>query len=267
MRSRDPQASPGKRLRQNVEHLLSTGSASAQVAGEILADASEAGVGSCSFLWAANRAEVRSETLLNTMLKRSGWPSLYQTTIPALAKDGETVVDAPAAFLLPHEVLSCLWERSSPEVMLDCRGLDELSQGQLTMLCRKWKVEQLLPLSLWADGVPYSWDRAESIEAYTWNLPGQTSKALRNLRFPLIVVNHHHCCQATHEAVLAVWNWSMAALFRGEWPALGHDGRPVQGRQRLAQQGKPLPVRAANPPIQGRLALPERGGWTASLEH
>ena len=75
----DEHASPGKKLKRNLQYLLSTGATSANLTGEMLRNATEAGVTSCSsrFLFTSNEAQVRSRTLFNSLLKGSAWPKLF----------------------------------------------------------------------------------------------------------------------------------------------------------------------------------------------
>ena len=125
------------------------------------------------------------------------------------------------AFLSPHEVLAVVAQHSSPDMIYDLAGLDPSSLCQLQLLLEKWGLDQLIPISLWADTVPYSWDRSESVEVYSWHLPGQGHKPYRNMRVPFAIVQHHLCCKSTHGEIIRVWVWSMASLAKGKFPSHG----------------------------------------------
>ena len=149
------------------------------------------------------------------------------------------------AFLLPHEVLAVVAQHSSPDIIYDLAGLDPSGLCQVQVLLEKWGLDQLIPISLWSDTVPYSWDRSESVEVYSWHLPGQSHKPYRNMRVPFAIVQHHHCCKSTHEEIMRVWVWSMASLAKGSYPSHGPGGVQLSGAQRIKSAGKDLLIKAA----------------------
>ena len=76
------------------------------------------------------------------------------------------------AFALPHEYVQRLHRRADISVFTSTRGLDPVTERHL----RKAEAQAgvpLLPLGLWGDGAPTQWDREESIETLSLNLPGQ----------------------------------------------------------------------------------------------
>ena len=155
------------------------------------------------------------------------------------------------AFLLPHEVLAVVAQHSSPDVIYDLAGLDPSSLCQLQLLLEKWGLDQLIPISLWADTVPYSWDRSESVEVYSWHLPGQGHKPYRNMRVPFAIVQHHLCCKSTHEEIIRVWVWSMASLAKGKFPSHGPGGVQLNGAQRIKSAGKEMLIQGATIELKG----------------
>eukprot|EP00971_Amphidinium_carterae_P308246 6125942-Amphidinium_carterae.1 len=124
--------------------------------------------------------------------------------------------------MLPHEVLAALLQKSSIEALECIEGLDDTTL-QHCMAVSTELGHQVVPLSFWQDGVPFNWDRSESLEVYSWSPPGQTRKG-RAYRFPLVVFPHHLASKATHTAVMQVLQWSLTALAAGTWPSSGPNG-------------------------------------------
>ena len=58
-------------------------------------------------------------------------------------------------------------------------------QEHLEAFKNEFRVDNVLALGLWVDGVPYSHDRTQSVECVTLNLPA-ISQHLADLRLPLL---------------------------------------------------------------------------------
>ena len=115
----------------------------------------------------------------------------------------------------------------------------------------------LLPLGLWGDGVPCQWDRAESIEAISLNLPGQCDE-YKQLRLPLVSFPKKFTSTNTWLDIFEVLSWSFRALASGISPRHRHDGSPwiASDRWRSTAQRR-NPSRAEAPPIEQRATLCE----------
>ncbi len=105
-------------------------------------------------------------------------------------------------------------ELSCKGFLLQKNGLDKVALEHLEAAELKMQ-EQLLAVSLWADGVPFSWDRNKSVEVVTWSLPGVAAKPWSNMRLLFSVLPSDCCGPRTMEGLLAVFTWSLQALFRG----------------------------------------------------
>ena len=68
------------------------------------------------------------------------------------------------------------------------------------------------------------WDRSESLEVYSWSLPGLSDPKARNMRFPVVVCPNHWTVKETHMQIMEVLSWSFAALAEGCWPQHGPHG-------------------------------------------
>ena len=65
--------------------------------------------------------------------------------------------------------------------------MDPLSKLHLQR-CEREAGSRLVGVGIWGDGAPYNWDRSESVEVFTMNLPGLSGKFGR-LRIPIVAVN------------------------------------------------------------------------------
>ena len=54
-------------------------------------------------------------------------------------------------------------------------GLDCIAKAHLTA-CEELVQGKFIPLAFESDGVPISWDRKESVQCFTWALPGLANK-------------------------------------------------------------------------------------------
>ena len=106
---------------------------------------------------------------------------------------------------------------------------------------------------MWSDGVPVSWDRNESIQCWTWHLPGLVSNDHRAMRLPCTVVPKHKCLLKTMDFVFQLFGWSLQCLFHGKFPEVAHDGAPFQDGYRKRLAGQAMGFRA--------LLLEIKGDW------
>ena len=75
----------------------------------------------------------------------------------------------------------------------------------------------MVPLGLWGDGVPGNWDRTESVEVVSLNLPGQSGK-YKNLRLPFTALSHKLVTYGTFDDIMAVVAWSLQYAVLGKFP-------------------------------------------------
>ena len=180
-------------------------------------------------------------------MKATQWPKLQVFQVPLKNKDG-TVSDQPLAFLLPHELLFNLSKQSEGclQVLQETQGLDETCLAHVNKLKADWG-EDVIPISLWHDGVPFNWDRSDSLEMYSLALPGLASTAERVLRFPLTVVAHQLCTKTTHQRIFEILAWSFTAMACGQWPTQGPGG----SMYRHSRSSQPLGYVAALAEFKG----------------
>eukprot|EP00971_Amphidinium_carterae_P244520 4855333-Amphidinium_carterae.1 len=152
-------------------------------------------------------------------------------SVPLLKSTGEETTGM-VAFLLPHELIPALLAASPAGLaaFTEVMGLDATTLQHTMALKKKWG-GNIIPIAFWQDGVPYSWDRAESLEVYSWSFPGLASPAERNFRFPFCALQHHHCSLKTHVAIQKILVWSMCSLMTCQWPCHGPLDQPYPRRK------------------------------------
>ena len=106
-----PDASAGKRLRANIDDLLTSGLISAARHVSLLQDAYQAGVQDCYSAVGQRLRVPKPQALMMEMLKDKSWPALREMPLPLKNKEGQTV-PGKLAFLLPHELLYALVSNS-----------------------------------------------------------------------------------------------------------------------------------------------------------
>ena len=130
------------------------------------------------------------------------------------------------AFLLPHEIVVTLRDvGSKDEVLTQAGGLDEYNKQRHAEIQQKLD-GRFVSLSLWGDGVPFSWDRKRSVDTWTLAFPGLEEKVYRDIRVVLTAMPHECVTRETQDDVLSILTWSFQALAVGKFPSIRHDGEP-----------------------------------------
>ena len=87
--------------------------------------------------------------------------------------------------------------------------------------------EPVIPLALWGDAVPNSWDKKQSAEMWTVSLPGLPEESpYKALRVPLVTVPHDLVVpMRTMDDILSILGKSMLASMQGLFPQQRLDGK------------------------------------------
>ena len=161
-RAQDPEAPAAKRLKDNIIDLYGTGDVSAERAQDLLEDAGAFGeeVGRDDFQNVRRRnapgsARNIARDLRKRLLKKSLWPLVYifEATMWNVKTKQQTL--QKMAMLLPHEVLDCMSEVGTMEVLTDSSGLDGPSLARHNSIAEALQ-GPLVSVSLRGDGVPFS---------------------------------------------------------------------------------------------------------------
>ena len=183
---------PEAKLQRNVRDLFGSNALPAQRIQSLVNDIADVSVPSFQGLKRTLGTNI-CRNLRRTFLKNCQWPKLYWAEVRVQCLRTSREVKQWCAFCLPHEYIHVLARLGDKEKVLDDSALDPLSKAHLEK-CQALAGEKLLALGLWGDGVPCNWDRTESVETFTLNLPGNGEYKL--LRLPLTAVSRkqpHRC--------------------------------------------------------------------------
>ena len=103
----------------------------------------------------------------------------------------------------------------------------------------------------WHPQTSLTWDRSETVETLSLNLPGVTGQ-FKNLRIPLTALSSKQVCPHTWRDIMSVIKWSLEVLATGHWPTQRHDGTPWR---------KSDSHRRAPRPIQMSCLVEVRADW------
>lgn len=217
---------PDKRFKANVSDLFAQNALPATRAHSLLQDAHAAGVASLhAFQRPAGSGGNASSFLKRCLLKRNQWPPLYLAEVRVLNKETHLAEMQHLAFMLPHELIEVLDRLGSSEIICSSAGLDPLSKRHWEHCKLKANAASMVPLGLWGDGVPCNWDRTESVEVVSLNLPGQGGQ-YKNLRLPVTALSRKLVTDGTWDDIMAVVAWSLQYAAIGKFPAARHNGSP-----------------------------------------
>ena len=110
----------------------------------------------------------------------------------------------PVAFMLPHEHIEVL---------------SKLCQ------CGLYKNVPIRWLLWNYGGVPVNWDRTDSVEVLSLNLPGQCG-LYKNLRMPITVLSRKQVTDGTWDDLMTIIAWSLQFAALGQHPRARHNGAP-----------------------------------------
>ena len=231
-RSSDPEAPPGKRLRDNLVDLYASGEVAGERAQSLLDDAGDfaRAMGSDELQDLKGKrtqgsSKNQERDLRRRLLRRSKWPPIYVAEVRCYSVKNKQETQQKVAFLLPHEVLGVLSEIGDLETMQQAGALDGHNAQRHQSIVEKLGAP-FMSVSLWGDGVPFSWDRKHSADMWAMSFPGLHDKQMRDLRIVITAVPHEVVLRETQDDILSVLAWSFNALAQGAYPDSRHDGAP-----------------------------------------
>ena len=136
---------------------------------------------------------------------------MYIAEVRVWSQKLKTEITQKLAMLLPHEVVGALAEIGSAETMTQAVALDRVNLQKHNHIQERLQ-SPFVSLSLWGDGVPFSWDRKKSVDVWTLSFPGLADKKLRDLRIPITSMPHECVCRSTQDDLMSIIAWSFKAL-------------------------------------------------------
>ncbi len=224
---------PTKRLRNNLVDLYACNAVSAKRASELLADAEAAGVRSCSGLVSRKGALGNAaRNLRRRLMQDSLWPKHYLAMVRCFDPKSVQEEWKGLHFLLPHEVLYSFVLHGDVDVINDRSAMDPLTLRHLQKCESEGDAAgrglPMIGIGLWGDAAPCNWDRTESVQAYSWNLPGLGRAPWKGLRVPFTGLSTRHLGPNTHDDIMSIFAWSLQCLAVGLFPTRRHDSTPWQ---------------------------------------
>ena len=127
-------------------------------------------------------------------------------------------------FLLPHEWLPLYVKQKGAVADLEVEEIE--MQQRLNALASQLRAGWLVPLGLHGDGVPIGGNMTpDSLDCFNVNMISSAKHS--HLRVPFVCMQLKHCLpQATFDAIVQVFCWSMRCLAAGQKPTCRHDGSP-----------------------------------------
>ena len=253
--SRDQQPG-GDRLRVHLEDLFLSNTDSSAEIREMFEDAAALGVhGAKKFAKAGgfgtNKKNVKRDLLRQSMKKTKDWPDLYYIDVHCLDLDSQSVQTRKLPILLPHEIIFAMKEKGNTDaIMFSQECMPQCTRDHMKRVSENLGIDSAIGIGLWGDGVPTKFDRSESLECLTMNLPGPATA--KNMRIPITCLNKKFVVKNhTWEAVCSVLAWSFQVLASGVMPACDHVGRPLTGKR----------AKWAGKPVTKSLLIQFRGDW------
>ena len=268
-----------KRFKTNMEDLVLSNEISADRAQSVLRDASYMNdpFGVRRLAAAGKRGTLKKNLARDLMRKikksrRTGWPPLYEFSVRLWDTKQQKETVGQISMLLPHELIAALLKKGNREALLETTNLCAASRQHMAKVASDLNIpeSELIALALWGDGVPFNWNREESLEVFTICFPG-ASGSLQSMRLPISGVSKRHCSENTYNDVLSVFSWSMQALATGKHPTTRHDGTAWGAKEssRAKVAGNDIGARAVCCEIRGDwsffkhiLGMP---GWNEKL--
>ena len=152
------------------------------------------------------------------------WPPLNVQQVRAWSVKTKEEVLQPVAILLPHEVLGVIAAISNHDVLFQNEGLDPTNMAKHAQIYESLQ-EPFVSLSLWGDGVPFSWDRKRSADLWCLSFPGLQQKEYRDLRICITSMPHHCVLKSTQDDLMKILAWSLQALAVGKYPSTRAHGQ------------------------------------------
>ena len=195
--------------------------------------------------------------LRRAISKHNKWPPDYVARVRVLDRlTGEETWEK-VAMQAPHLILEMLRQFGSADKLQEISEMDPQSLAHLSKCRNQAGCPTMTGYGLHCDGVPHSWDREESAEVFSLNLPG-LAPPWKNMRIPLFSIPHSSIGPHTWDDLMEIIAWSLRCAWQGFHPEADHNGDDFTDAYFLKRKGKRL---------LGRSCLVEiRGDWKMLAE-
>ena len=248
----DDDVPAAKRLAANVRDLYAMNTVSCRRTQMLINDMHAAGVADLPAPVNSLEDTHLARKLRGKMTKWSLWPKDYEANVRLWNRTTEEEEIGAVAMLLPHEVLEMMFKFGLRSKLYATSNMDPLSAQHLAACEQKSGAPRMVGYGLHCDGVPHSWDRVESCEVFSFNLPG-IEDAWKNMRIPLFALPHWAIGPNTWNDLMAIMAWSMSHMWQGVHPLTRHDKTAFAKaeKSRVKNAGKQLAAHACLTEIRG----------------
>ncbi len=207
---------PARVLERDVDDLVGENLISASRGQRLLAKAVGAGVKELS---RSSNPSLKNaaRAFKKRKLKHTFWPNVYVFKCPVWSRKQNATVLEAVAMWLPLELLSMIWELGLPEIITSTDRMDPQTKAHLEELKAKLGAPDLWGFGIHGDGVPNNYDKTESAQVISINLPGVGGQFAR-MRIPLCVLPSAKIAPETMDAIFEVIAWSLRHLQVGCHP-------------------------------------------------
>ena len=212
-------------LQADVEDLYAENLISANRCQTLLKKAYKAGVNEFKKVAKPSFHKNAARSLVRRRLKNTKWPDKYWAEVRVWDKKSQTESKQWICIHLIHELLDMIFWFGEKEVILSEENLDHVGRNHIQWMKQALSLDELLGFGIHGDGVPCNYDRTESVELISLNLPGVGGTYAR-MRIPLVVLPHSYLSHNTMDDLMEIFAWSMRHSLAGSWPAARHDGLP-----------------------------------------
>ena len=153
------------------------------------------------------------------------WPDVYWTRIRVWNSRRSCEQYEWVAMHLVHEIMDMIAKYGTLDVYGSTEEMDPESLAHLEYVKRESNIDDLIGVGLHGDGVPCNWDRSESVNVLSLNLPGVAGR-YKNMRIPLLTLMQSQVSEHTWDDVMEIVSWSMRHAFLGKQPGARHDQQP-----------------------------------------
>ena len=247
----------GKRFKENVSDLFLSGTLSAHRTRLLFNDAQCSDPAETARLAAVSEGSHAHRDMVRKMRKTKKWPPVFNTQIVLWNKKDSKEEVGKVSLMLPHEIVWAIaeWNNHNPD-FYDMSQLKKSCFQHLISAAAELKMDasRTIPVAMWLDGIPVKYDRSESLEVVTLNMPHLQQGGMTSMRIPLAALYKSHMAKnVTMDGIMRVFSWSLACLAEGCFPKYGPYGELLQG-WRGKKAGQVLPP---------GLLVEVRGDWAA----
>ena len=241
-----------KRLAANVRDLFAENVISCRRTQMLINDMASAGVTDLPGRVADINSSNLAKNLRRSFAKTCKWPVNYEASIRVLDRETEREQWQTASFQSPLDVLEQMHRLGSKDALNRTNNMDPLSKEILEECMQSSGVSEMTGFGVHIDGVPHSWDREESCEVVSFNLPGVTGK-WKGMRIPILALPHSSFGPNTWNDIMEVLAYFFIHMWQGVHPESRHDKQPFlpSEKQRSKNAGKSLRYNACVVEIRG----------------